>query len=217
MRSLLAIFALMFAATATANTYDAEVWYATDFAEYGVSESNGSNTLGGNLTLNNLFGTDLFVRAAGAVWDISDSRDNRVDAIAGFAGDVGRLGLTYEVGYSSSWYSESERNDYSEIFVGLGREFGDLEVFAYASQFRGNGVDNDIYTSLGGRFDVSSKLWVSAEVAAYRYDETGTYQYHHTDARVGINLAKGLDVYGQYVLGHTDVENVSLVGVRYAF
>jgi hypothetical protein len=217
MRNLVAIFALMFAASATANTYDAEVWYNTDFVDLGVSESEGSKTLGGSLTLNNLFSTDLFVSGQINAWDLSDDVSNRIDASVGFAGDVGRLGLTYEVGVGRSWYSESALTDYDEIFVGLGRTFGDLELSVTASQFRGNNVEKDIYTAIGGRFDVSPKVWVSAEAAAYRYDATGTYQYHHTEARAGINLAKGLDVYGAYVLGHTNVENVSWAGVRYTF
>lgn len=219
MRNVFVVFALLFSASAlAANTYDLEASFATDLVDRGVSESDGSNTVGAALTLNNLAGTDGFVTLSGNTWSLGGSFEGRGRATGGFAGDLGVAGLGYTVALSRTNYFSVDAANYTEVVLGLDRSFGDLlTVYGLGRQIVSDSVSKDTYLELGGRLNVTPRIWTEVAAAGVRDRETTTFRYNHTEAALGLSVASRLDVYAKQVFGHSGVDNVSVLGANFRF
>lgn len=218
MRNLFVVFALMFSASALANSYDLEATFATDLVDRGVSEGDGSNVLGASLTLNNLLDTDAFVSVRGDGWSFGSSLEGRSRLTGGFTGDLGFAGLDYTVAVSRTNYHSVAIENYTEVLLGLDRSFGDvLTVRGLARQIVSDSVAKDTYLELGGRLNVLPRVWTEVAAAGVRSRETTTFRYNHTEAAVGLTVLDRLDVYAKQVFGHTGVDNVSVVGANFRF
>jgi len=124
--------------------------------------------------------------------DFSDDASIEIDVYAGFGGEFGESGISYDLGVLRYIY-DGEDYDWNEFYGSVGYSFFSLGV-AYSSDVYGSDEDG-IYYSLGFDYDLPANFALSAGVGYYDYD-TAVYGAGNPDSAVDYRIGVSKELAG---------------------
>ena len=167
-----------------AHSTSASVALGTDYVWRGYSQTDNDPAISGSFDYAHSSGFYMGTWASNV--DFGDDASVEIDVYAGFGGDIGESGLSYDVGVLRYFY-DGEDYDWTEFYGSVGYSY-----FSFGIAYSGNVYDSDetgIYYSLGFDYDLPMDIALSAGIGYYDYDDDvyGPKDEQHTDYRVGVS------------------------------
>lgn len=204
------ITALCFAASTLFAASSAMAWESEDGAwstsanialssEYvwrGVGQSASDPAISGGLDVGHSSGLYAGVWASNV--DFGSDASIEVDYYAGFGGDFGDSGVSYDIGGLYYDYPSEDELDFFEIYGSLNYSFLTAAI-AYTADAEDEALEDSIYYSLAASYDVSlgaKSVTLAAGTGYYDYDDDNAYE-DYTNWYIGASTELagfGLDV-----------------------
>ncbi len=162
----------------------ASVALSTDYVWRGYSQTDNDPAISGSFDYTHSSGFYLGTWASNV--DFGDDASVEIDLYAGFGGDIGDSGFSYDLGVLRYYY-DGENYDWNEYHVSAGYSF-----FSASINYSNNVYDSNekgIYYTLGFDYDLPMDIALSAGVGFYDYDKNAisTKSENHTDYHIGIS------------------------------
>lgn len=214
----LAASTLLAASTAMAwesgdHSTSASVALGTDYVWRGYSQTDEEVAISGSFDYAHASG--FYAGTWASNIDFGSDSSLEVDIYAGFGGDIGDSGLSFDVGVLRYMYPSEGEINWNEYYGSLSYSYFTAFV-GYTDEYGGNDSIDATYYNFSGAYDVSlgeSIISLSAAVGYYDIDGNNT---DYTDWSVGASTELagfGFDL--SYI--DTDVDNDDLADDRIVF
>lgn len=186
----------------------ASVALSSDYVWRGYSQTDEEAAISGSFDYAHASGFYAGTWASNV--DFGDDASAEIDVYAGFGGDIGDSGLSYDVGFLRYMY-DGEDYDWNEFYGSVSYSFFTAGV-AYSGDVYGTD-ETGVYYSLGFDYDLPMEIALSAGIGYYDYDEAVSTD-NHTDYHIGLSkdmIGFGFDVsyYGMDSNGEDAYGNVA--------
>ena len=164
-----------------AHSTSASVALGTDYMWRGYSQTDNDPAISGSFDYAHSSGFYLGTWASNV--DFGDDASVEIDVYAGFGGDIGESGFSYDLGVLRYFY-DGEDYDWTEVYGSVSYSF-----FSFGIAHSSNVYDSDetgTYYSLGFDYDLPMDIALSAGIGFYDYDDDVSDD-DHTDYRVGVS------------------------------
>ncbi|MBL1320982.1 MAG: hypothetical protein COA63_007980 [Methylophaga sp.] len=149
-----------------AHSTSASVALGTDYMWRGYSQTTNDPAISGSFDYAHSSGFYIGTWASNV--EFGDNASSEIDLYAGFGGDIGESGFSYDVG-ALRYYYAGENYDWNEYHVSAGYSF-----FSASINYSNNVYDSSekgIYYTLGFDYDLPMDIALSAGVGYYDYDK----------------------------------------------
>ncbi len=202
-----------------AHSTSASVALGTDYMWRGYSQTTNDPAISGSFDYAHSSGFYIGTWASNV--EFGDNASSEIDLYAGFGGDIGESGFSYDVG-ALRYYYAGENYDWNEYHVSAGYSF-----FSASINYSNNVYDSSekgIYYTLGFDYDLPMDIALSAGVGYYDYDKK-VYGAGNPDSATDyhIGISKELAGFGwdlTYIDSDSDAEKIysdSLTDSRLVF
>jgi len=189
-------------------SFSANVGLFSDYIWRGQSQTQRQPALQGGFDVEHSSGFYAGVWASNVEWTTAGStsamNENsvEVDVYAGFGFDVGPVYADIGVlqylypGHDNPSAATKAETDATEVYAGLGHDFGFVDISGYAYYLVSTDgwnfaeADGTVYYSLDGSIPVGdTPLTVDLHVGYFDFDGTGNSAYDYTDWKVNVDYA----------------------------
>ncbi len=196
--ALVASAVLLASASTTAMAEDAwetsaNVALSSEYVWRGVNQSASDPAISGGFDLGHESG--FYAGVWGSNVDFGSDASIEVDYYAGFGGDFGDSGVSYDLGYLYYDYPSEDELDFGEIYGFVSFSFFSAGV-SYTANAEDDDLEDALYYQLDAGYDVGS-VSLAAGVGRYNYDSGQTSYEDYTNWYLGASTefaGLGLDV-----------------------
>jgi len=170
----------------------ANVALSSEYVWRGVGQSASDPAISGGMDVGHSSGLYAGVWASNV--DFGSDASVEVDYYAGFGGDFGDSGVSYDLGGLYYDYPSEDALDFFELYGSLSYSFLTAGI-AYTADAEDEALEDSIYYSLGGDYAIG-RFTVAAGLGHYDYDDDNAYE-DYTNWYVGASTELagfGLDV-----------------------
>jgi uncharacterized protein (TIGR02001 family) len=214
----------LFAATGVAQAeLSANIAASSNYYFRGVSQTGDSAAVSGGVDYNHDSGFYLGTWMSNVDFTSAPKSDMEVDLYAGFGGDIGDSGFSYDLSVWYYWYpgaggdDQGGELDYTEVSGSLG--FGPVTAtIAYTVDAESDGPgpfqDDDIYYGLSADLPVDIEGFTpSVFIGYYDFDDDGSNDLAPNDdlsyTHWGIGVSKDAGDYGAFSLTYEQVDDAN--------
>lgn len=167
----------------------ASVALSSEYVWRGVSQSASDPAISGSIDVAHSSG--LYAGVWGSNVDFGTDASIELDYYAGFGGEFGESGVSYDIGGLYYDYPSEEELDFFEVYGSLGYSFLTAGV-AYTAWADSEALEDSVYYSLDAGYDIGM-FSLAAGLGYYDYDNGDDYTNYHVG--VSTELAGfGLDL-----------------------
>jgi uncharacterized protein (TIGR02001 family) len=160
----------------------ASVALSTDYVWRGYSQSSEDPAISGSFDYAHSSGFYAGTWASSVDFN-NTSTSAEYDIYAGFGGEFGDSGVSYDFGFLRYMY-DSDDLDWNELYASIGYSYFTFGV-AYSNDVY-NSDEDGTYWSLGFDYDITDSVALSAGVGYYDYDDAVTTE-EPIDYRIGLS------------------------------
>ena len=159
----------------------ASVALGTDYVWRGYSQTDNDPAISGSFDYAHSNGFYMGTWASNV--DFGDDASVEIDIYAGFGGEFGASGVSYDLGLLRYLY-DGEDYDWNELYASVGYSFFSFGI-AHSNNVYDSG-EKGTYYSLGFDYDLPADFALSAAIGHYDYDDAVSAD-DHQDYRIGVS------------------------------
>ncbi|MDO7596731.1 MAG: TorF family putative porin [Pseudomonadota bacterium] len=167
----------------------ASVALSSEYVWRGITQTDSEPAISGSFDVAHSSGAYAGVWASNV--DFGDNTSIEIDYYAGFGGEFGESGVSYDIGGLYYNYPDQSDLDFFEFYGSVGYSFVTAGV-SYSQDLFGTEAQDDLYYTLGAAYDVGM-ISLAAGIGYYDFDSGDDYTNYHIGASTEL-AGFGLDL-----------------------
>ncbi len=169
----------------------ASVALSSEYVWRGITQTDSEPAISGSFDVAHSSGLYAGVWASNVDFGPSSETSLEIDYYAGFGGEFGESGVSYDIGGLYYNYPDESELDFFEFYGSVGYSFLTAGV-SYSQDLFGTEAQDDLYYSLDAAYDVGA-ISLAAGIGYYDFDSGDDYTNYHIGASTEL-AGFGLDL-----------------------